>query len=248
MSAEPSGVLPTQGRSGWIRPFLYLAVLVAVAVLVVAGTYGLGLGHARRNLAGGFFNTVERDVTLAMGVIATVVLGAVAIVQRRRRPRLGVLIAVGLAAGWLGWAAGYATGTADGPAVEYAGSARISEGSQVLGSIPVGCSSVVGDPEVLAGFAVRTNGFQMNLRNGLDRTLQPGIDGEAVLSGATVSFGTASHAADASGFVPVEVVVEDGLDGRATVPAMVTPGSSGAASEALVTIEWTCDPATRTQP
>ena len=82
----------------------------------------------------------------------------------------------------------------------------------------------------------------------MDRTFEPGIDGEAILSGVTVSFGTASHVADASGFVPIDEVVEDGLDGRATVPAVVTQGSPASGSEALVTIEWTCDPATRTYP
>jgi hypothetical protein len=248
MSGEPSGVLPGRGRSGSSRLFLYVAVLVVGAGLVLAGTYSLGIGHARQVLAGGFFNTVGRDVTLGIGVIVTVVLGVLAVARRRRRPLASVLIAVGLAAGWLGWVAGYATGNAEGPVAEYAGSARISAGSQALGSIPVGCSSVVGDPELLAGFAVRTNGFQLNLRNALDRTFQPGIDGEAILSGATVSFGTVSHGADASGFVPLDEVVEDGLEGRATVPAMVASGSSAAASEALVTIEWTCDPATRTSP
>ena len=180
-------------------------------------------------------------------------LGVLAVAQRRRRPRLGVPIVVALAAGWLGWAAGYAVGTSPGPAAEYTGSARISAGSQILGSALVGCSSVVGDPALLAGFAVQMNGFQLNLRTGMGQTLKPGISGEAILPGVTVSFGTVSYAADvghlvASGYVPIDEVVENGLDGRATVAAVVTPATGGPGSEVLVTIEWTCDPATRSYP
>ena len=248
MSEGSSSDHPGRGGSRWIRLSLFVAVLVVVAALVFAETLSLGIGHARRTLAGGYFNTVARDLTLGIGVAVTVLLGLLAIAQRHRRPRVGVLIAIGLAAGWLGWAAGYATGSAEGPAAEYAGSARISTGSQVLGSIPIGCSSVVGDPALLAGIGVRTNGFQLNLRNTMDRTFKPGIDGGANLSGVTVSFGTASHVADASGFIPVGEVAEDGLDGRATVPAVVTRGSPASVLDALVTIEWTCDPATRRYP
>jgi hypothetical protein len=247
LSEVPSGDRPGRGSSGPIRLILIAAVLVVIAALVLAETFSLGVGHARRLLAGGSFTTVGRDLTLGIGVVVTVLLGVLSVTQRRRRPRVGVLIAVALAAGWLGWAVGYATSIAEDPAVEYAGSARISTGSQVLGSIPIGCSSVVGDPALLAGVAVRTNGFQLNLRNAVDRTFEPGIDGEAILSGVTVSFGTVSHVADASGFVPIDEVVEDGLDGRATVPAVVT-GSPESGPEALVTVEWTCDPATKMYP
>ena len=225
------------GATGPFRTFMivaFLVLLVLAAGFLLSSSFALGLDEGRRSLAGGYLANLGQVVTFVPGFIVSLLLGAKALSLRRRNPRLGVLIVVGLAIGWLGWVAGNAVAIAQGHGAEYAGSAQISAGSQVLGSVPIRCASVVGAPTLLAGLGVQTNGFDLSLRHNIDRTLKPSIWGEAILPSGTVSFGAVDH------------VVADGLDGHATISSLVVPASGGPGSSTEVTIEWTCDPATQT--
>jgi hypothetical protein len=219
------------GFLAWVRALTIVGVLVLLAL--AAGF--AGLGDARQSLAGGVLADFWQISHFVLGVVASVVLGVAAL--RRRHQRLGLIIAFGLAVGWLAWIAGNAIAIAQGPGVQYAGSARIIDGSQILGEVPINCNSVVGDPTLLAGLGVQTNGFELDLRNRVDRSLEPSISAfpsNQSFGGSTVFFGAVDH------------VVADGLNGTATIASIVTPASGGPGASTEVTIEWTCDPATRT--
>jgi hypothetical protein len=241
MESRWIGAHSTMGVRRPRRPLVVatmLAVLVLAAGAVLWIAFLLGLGGGRRSLAGGFGSGLEQPIELVLGLVASALLGFVALRARPGSRRLGALTVACLATGWLGWFAGNWVADADGRGARYSGSAEISAGSQVLGSALIRCYSVIGDAKILAAVGMPALGFDVLLRDRVDRTPKPGVWGEAILPGGTVSFGTTSY-------TPVDRLAAGGLDGNATVSATVIPAAGGAGAPTDVTSTWTCDPATR---
>ena len=212
------------------RAFRRLRRLAALVVVVGFGLVAayVGLYVGRFSLAGGMLSTLPHDATLVLGLGATIVLAliAVALGQRDRR-RAGWIVAA-LVLGWAGWIGGNAIAAAQGPEVGYLGTAQVVRGSTTLGTIPIQCSSVVGDPTQLAGFGTAVNGFEVHLRANVDRSWTPAIMdlGGQDLPGGTVVFASIGD------------VVADGLSGHAAVTA---------ADGSVLTLVWACDPKTLTR-
>lgn len=225
MAIASSGSLP--------RPVLPAGMIRAVAVallgLLALGAGLAGLNAGRWSLVGGIAAEFTQVAHVALGVVGTVVLAVLAWSRRRSHERVTWIIVAAVGIGWLSWIAGNVVAVAQGPGAHYAGTARITVGSKVFGAVPIGCSSVIGDPTLLSGLGVQTDGFELLLRHGVDRTVEPSISGSAILPGASIFFST------------VKQVADDGLTGRATIESEVAPEFPGPTD---VTIEWACDPAT----
>ena len=221
-------------RAGRFDPRPTLILGAALLLLFGFVAFGVGLLVGRQALAGGILSDLARTATVVIGLAGTVVIVARAVANRRRDRRRAALFVAVLAIGWSGWIAGNAVATAQGPGVEYAGTATFTVDGKVVGSERVLCSSVVGDPMQLAEVNVQTNGFDLVLRNRVDRSSNPTVwsfDGEALLGGVVV-LGSVDHVAD------------EGLSGEATVSSVFTP-TGGSGAPVVVTLVWTCNPATK---
>jgi hypothetical protein len=205
-----------------------LAPLVVVVGLGLVAAY-VGLYVGRLSVAGGIASTLPHDATLVLGLVATVVLALIAVsLGRRDRRRAGWIVAV-LVLGWAGWIGGNAIAAAQGPEVGYLGTAQVLRGSTTLATIPIQCSSVVGDPTQLADFGTAYNDLEVHLRARVDRSWTPTISDNG---GQDLPVGMVVIASIAD-------VVADGLAGHASVTA---------ADGSVLTLAWACDPKTLTRP
>jgi hypothetical protein len=217
------------GGRRWI-----ILVGAAVVVLIGLGSTLLGLGEGRQSLGGGVLADFWQIAHAVLGVVLSFLAGVVAVAVSRRSRRVATIIVAGIVVAWLSWLGGNALAIAQGPGTSYKGTVQISLGSQVMGAVSVTCTSVVGDDMQVAEVDVSDpNGFDLIVRHRINRTPEPRISGVEAVGGSSLTFGQ------------VESIVADGLVGHATVSAVVVGSARGAGSPAEVTIDWTCNPASR---
>ena len=213
-----------KGHGRWV-----ILLAAPVVVLLGLGSSLVGLGDGRQSLAGGVLSNFWQIAHAGVGVAVSVLAGGVAVAVDRRSRRVAAIIVAGLVVAWLSWVGGNAVAIAQGRGASYTGTAQISLGSQVLGSVSVACASVVGDDTQVAEVNVPTNGFDLIVRNRTDRTPEPMISGMTAVGGSSLTFGQ------------VQSMVANGLVGHATVSAVVVGPAGGTGSPAEVAIDWTCN-------
>lgn len=212
------------GHGRWV-----ILVAAPVIVLLGLGSSLVGLGDGRQSLAGGVLSNFWQIAHGVVGVALSVLAGVGAFEVSRRSRRVATIIVAGLVVAWLSWFGGNVLAIAQGRGASCTGTAQISLGSQVLGSVSVACASVVGDDTQVAEVNVPTNGFDLIVRNRTDRTPEPMISGMTAVGGSSLTFGQ------------VQSMVANGLVGHATVSAVVVGPAGGTGSPAEVAIDWTCN-------
>jgi hypothetical protein len=213
-----------KGHGRWV-----IVVAAPVVVLLGLGSSLVGLGDGRQSLNGGVLANFWQIAHGVVGVALSILAGVGAFEVRRRSRRVAMIIVAGLVVAWLSWLGGNVLAITQGRGASYTGTAQISLGSAVLGSVSVACASVVGDDTQIAEVDVQTNGFDLIVRHRTDRTPEPMISGTVVVGGSSVTFGQ------------VESIVANELVGHATVSAVVVGPAGGTGSPAEVAIDWTCN-------
>jgi len=134
-----------KGHGRWV-----IVVAAPVVVLLGLGSILVGLGDGRQSLVGGVLSNFWQIAHAVVGVALSVLAGVVAFEVRRRSRQVASIIVVGLVVAWLSWVGGNVLAITQGRGASYTGTAQISLGSQVLGSVSTDRSSNLPAPRIPA--------------------------------------------------------------------------------------------------
>jgi len=231
---KPNG--PAGFRVGLRAHGRRLGVAVAILALVGYVTYSIGLDDAREIVgSAGFLSGVDQGLGELTGVVISIVLGIVALVVFRKHRFSAALIACAVAVGWIGFVAGTAMGTSQGPGVSYIGSETVTSGALSPSQFGIRCDSVTGDINTIAAIYA-DGGLDLGLKDRVSHDPARYVDW-----GGSPNFKMGN-----TWFVlgSVDGVNSHGLQGEATVSATLLDASNNPSGPAAIHISWTCDPAT----